>query len=284
LGIDERKDPLLSIGVFARRSRLSPKALRLYDDMGLLVPADVDPENGYRRYHESQLATARLIVMLRRLDMPLTQVADIVSVPGPQAAERLSIYWNALEKRVASQRELAAHLRSRLSGREEPLGHPDVLVREVPEQLVLVEQRHVPVEELPAWIGATMTRLAAEARDHGGVAGHPFVVYYGEVNEDSDGPAEACMPVAPTAESNAGLPDSAPTHALRFEPAHREAYVRLRKAQVAFPQILSAYDGVMRWATANGVEITGAPREVYFVDFRSAAPADEVCDVAFPVR
>jgi DNA-binding transcriptional MerR regulator len=283
LGVDEGK-ALLTIGAFARRSRLSAKALRLYDEMGLLVPADVDPENGYRRYRESQLATARLILMLRRLDMPLTQVADIISVPGPEAADRLAAYWNALEKRVAGQRELAAHLCSRLSGREEPLGYPDVLVRDVPEQLVLVEQRHVAVEELPAWIGDTMTRLAAEARDHGGVAGHPFVVYYGEVNEDSDGPAEACMPIAPTSESKPALPDSAPTHALRFEPAHREAYVRLRKAQVAFPQILSAYDGVARWAAAHGVEITGAPREIYFVDFRSAAPADEVCDVAFPVR
>ena len=68
-------DRLLSIGAFARRSRLSLKALRLYDRLGLLKPADVDPENSYRRYRESQLATARLIVMLRRLDMPLAQVA-----------------------------------------------------------------------------------------------------------------------------------------------------------------------------------------------------------------
>lgn len=282
MGIDEGKD-LLTIGVFARRSRLSPKALRLYDSIGLLVPADVDPENGYRRYRESQLATARLIVMLRRLDMPLTQVAEIVSVPGPEAAARLSTYWSTVEKRVASQRELASHLCGRLSGREQPLAYPDVTTREVDEQLVLVEQRNVPVEELPSWIGDSLARLAAAARDHGGVAGHPFVVYYGEVNEDSDGPAEACVPIAPAAEEPA-LPAAAPTHALRFEPAHREAYVRLRKAQVAFPQILSAYDGIARWAAANDVEITGAPREVYFTDFRSAAPDDEVCDVAFPVR
>jgi DNA-binding transcriptional MerR regulator len=260
------------------------KALRLYDEIGLLVPADVDPETGYRRYRESQLSSARLIVMLRRLDMPLPQVAEILSAPGPDASERLAAYWNAFETRVASQRELAAHLRSRLSGREEPLAHPDVLVRDVPEQLVLVEQRHVAVEELPAWIGATLSKLAGAARDHGGVSGHPFVVYHGEVNEDSDGPAEACVPIATTSSANAGLPDSAPTHALRFEPAHREAYVRLRKAQVAFPQILSAYDGVARWAAATGVEITGAPREIYFTDFASAAPGDEICDVAFPVR
>ena len=118
----ERADMLLTIGVFARRSRLSMKALRLYDRLGLLIPADVDPENGYRRYRESQLTTARLIVMLRRLDMPLTQVADIISAPGPEAAQRLAAYWDTLEKRVAGQRELAAHLRSKLSGREETLG------------------------------------------------------------------------------------------------------------------------------------------------------------------
>jgi DNA-binding transcriptional MerR regulator len=277
-------DPLLTIGVFARRSRLSMKALRLYDRLGLLIPADVDPENGYRRYRESQLEAARLIVMLRRLDMPLSHVAEIVSVPGPEAAERLAAYWDGYEHRVASQRELASHLRSRLSGSEEPPGLPDVLVRDVAEQLVLVEQRHVPFEELPGWIGAAMSRLTAAARDHGGVSGHPFVVYYGEVNEDSDGPAEACVPVAPLSDpSDSPLPESAPTHALRFEPEHREAYVRLRKAQVAFPQILSAYDGVARWAAAKGLEVTGAPREIYFADFRSAGPGDEVCDVAFPV-
>ena len=48
-----------------------------------------------------------MIVMLRRLDMPLTQVAEIISAPGPEAAERLAAYWNALEQRVAGQRELA---------------------------------------------------------------------------------------------------------------------------------------------------------------------------------
>jgi DNA-binding transcriptional MerR regulator len=289
-----REDALLSIGVFARRSRLSMKALRLYDQLQLLIPADVDPENGYRRYRESQLATARLIVMLRRLDMPLTQVADIISAPGPEAAERLAAYWDALEQRVAGQRELVSHLRNKLSGCEDTLGVPDVLMRDVPEQLVLIEQRHVPVEELPGWIGAAMTRLIATAHGHGGVAGFPFVVYYGEVNEDSDGPAEACVPVAdrrggsldpPHADPpDSALPDSIATHAMRFEPEHREAYVRLRKAQVGFPQILSAYDGVARWASVNGIEISGAPREIYFADFRSAGPGDEVCDVAFPVR
>jgi len=270
-------DPFLSIGVFARRSRLSMKALRLYDRLGLLAPADVDPENGYRRYRENQLATARLIVMLRRLDMPLAQVAEVISAPGPRGAELLASYWTGFERRVAGQRELVSHLRQTLSGDEDGLALPDVMVRDVTEQLVLTEQRHVAVEQLPGWIGAAMTRLLTSARRHGGVAAPPFVVYYGEINEDSDGPAEACVPI--------GLEHAASADAaMRREPAHREAYVRLRKAQVAFPQILSAYEGVARWIGAQGLDVSGAPREVYFTDFGSAGQADEVCDVAFPIR
>jgi len=63
-------DPLLSIGVFARRSWLSMRALRLYERLGLLTPDRVDPGSGYRWYRESQVDTARLIALLRRLDTP----------------------------------------------------------------------------------------------------------------------------------------------------------------------------------------------------------------------
>ena len=68
------------------------KALRLYDRSGLLKPAAVDPSNGYRRYHASQLFMARLIEMLRWVDMPLTDIANIVSAPGERGAEILQSY------------------------------------------------------------------------------------------------------------------------------------------------------------------------------------------------
>ena len=85
------------------------KALRLYDRRGLLTPADVDPDTGYRRYRESQLVKARLVVMLRRLNMPLAQVAEVVTAPAPVGAELLAAYWDRVERRLASQRELTAH-------------------------------------------------------------------------------------------------------------------------------------------------------------------------------
>lgn len=92
-------DRQLNISVFARRSMLSMKALRLYDRLGLLKPDSVDPDNGYRFYRESQLETARLIGLLRRLDMPLATVAAIISVAPADRHAVLATYWAETEQR-----------------------------------------------------------------------------------------------------------------------------------------------------------------------------------------
>ena len=266
---------LMGIGEFSRRSWLSPKALRLYERQGLLVPAHVGQENGYRSYRESQLATARLVAMLRRLDMPLAEVARVLAVPESKAAELVQAYWDEVERRTASQRELARHLSIQLSGDEGSYDVYEVEEREVEEQVVLTEQRHLTADELPDWIEAAGRRLLRAAEDHGGVAAPMFVVYHGEVSEDSDGPVEVCVPVA---ENGSG------EVATRVEPAHREAYTRITKAQVGYPQILSAYDAVGAWIRSRGLTLENcAPREVYFADWDAAGPDDEVCDVAYPL-
>ncbi|WP_027343309.1 MerR family transcriptional regulator [Hamadaea tsunoensis] len=265
-------DRLLTIGAFARRSRLSAKALRLYDRLGLLPPAHVDDANGYRRYDESQLADARLIALLRRLDMPLAEIAEVLAAPGPAGARLLAGYWAQVETRIAHQRELAAYLRRRMDG--EPVPDFTVHVRDVPEQVVLTEQRRVRVPELVDFIGSASERLYRHAEKLGGPAGPSFVIYHGQVDEDSDGPVEICLPVGvPLAEAGPGA---------RLEPARVEAYTRIRKAQTAFPQILGAYEAVERWLDERGHEMTASPREVYFTDFAAAAADNDACDVAFP--
>ncbi|WP_327006061.1 MerR family transcriptional regulator [Dactylosporangium sp. NBC_01737] len=269
-------EDLVTIGVFARRSWLSPKALRLYERQGLLLPAAVDEHNGYRWYREEQLETARLIARLRRLDMPLTAVAAIVAAEDPQTrADLIGDYWSTQEHATAVRRELVTHLRRRLLDDPEGFTMYDVKVRDVPEQTVLTEQRHVKVQELSPWIDEATGRLLKSAAGHGdGIVGPCFIIYHGEVNEDSDGPVEICLPVDPTGPVDA---------AVRVEPAHREAYTRIIKAQVGYPQILSAFDAVAQWVSSQGLPVSSSPREVYFADFGAAAPSDEVCDVAFPL-
>ena len=67
--------------------------------------------------------------------------------------------------------------------------------RDVPEQLVLTEQRHVKAAELPDWIRAAGGRLTTAAAGHGGITGPAFIVYHGPVSADSESLVEVCVPI-----------------------------------------------------------------------------------------
>jgi protein phosphatase len=108
---------LLTIGAFARASRLSPKALRLYDDLGLLRPAHVDPQSGYRWYHPGQLERARLVAWLRRLGMPLNRIRVVCDLEPAAAAEEVAAYWAQVMADTATRQQLATFLVDYLSGR-----------------------------------------------------------------------------------------------------------------------------------------------------------------------
>ena len=69
-------------------SAATPKALRMYDGLGLLSPAAVDAESGYRYYHPDQLERARFVALLRRVGLALARIRAIVDLPPAAAAER----------------------------------------------------------------------------------------------------------------------------------------------------------------------------------------------------
>jgi DNA-binding transcriptional MerR regulator len=266
----------MTIGEFSRRSQLSIKALRLYERLGLLRPATVDERNGYRRYHESQLLTARLIVLLRRLDMPLPEVARVVSASGPKAAQIIDAYWASAERRFVAQRQILAALRPGVATSEMHVAELPVFERHVAEQTVLTEQQHAYLGEL-AWTREATARLAAHAARCGGLAGEHFVIFHGLVSADSDGPVEVCVPVGHPPQDPAEL-------AYRVEPAHREAFIQVTKAHFEIPAILSVYDQLERWVAAPGRAQAGSPREVYRqgVEPLFAEADQQICDVAMP--
>jgi DNA-binding transcriptional MerR regulator len=92
---------MLNIGDFARMTFLSVKALRHYHEVGLLAPAEVDPESGYRRYALAQVPKAQVIRRLRELGMPIDDVRSVAEAP---IAQRLSRRSDALRSRCRIRR------------------------------------------------------------------------------------------------------------------------------------------------------------------------------------
>ena len=225
----------MSIGEFARLSRLSAKALRLYDELGLLPPAQVDPDSGYRWYAAGQLDNARLVASLRQIGVPLAQIQLILGLEPEAAAAQVGAYWSGAEADHAARRDLAGHLVDRLTGKRNVMY--EVKVRDIPARSLLCLLRHASNRQEVWDLGKEVIGMlkAQPPPRVDGVAGAAFLIYYGEVNQDSDGPVELCVPVAPERAAAAAA-------ATRREPTHREAYTRLRKAQVENPQILSNLD------------------------------------------
>ena len=108
-------DESLAIGRFARLSGLTVKALRHYDEIGLLPPAAVDPVTRHRRYAPAQLDRARRIHRLRSLDLPLAEIRAVLAAPDGGRA-RLTAYRRDVQARVTRDQRILHGLTHLLEG------------------------------------------------------------------------------------------------------------------------------------------------------------------------
>lgn len=244
---------LLPIGEFATASRLSQKALRLYGENGLLSPAWVDPDSGYRYYSPEQLRSATLIAFLRRSGMSLGEIREFLRDPS---IERLEEYERRVADEFAERRRVLRYVKRYL--REEPMY--DVITKHVDEQPYRSKSARVYVRDLERFICDTFQDLGYDT-----AVTPPFVLYHGPVNQDEDGPVEVCVP---RADGDKRLP------------AGEVAFTQISGRQCVFPEILGAYDAVYRWAKDNGREPDGSPREVYF----NKIGEEERMEIALPLR
>jgi DNA-binding transcriptional MerR regulator len=153
-------DPLMSIGVFSTATLVSIKALRLYHEQGLLVPASIDPATGYRFYRVSQLSDAQVIKRLRELDLPLAAVAEVVRARDPHVTQRvISEHEQVMRNRLEDMSQLVAELQQVVSN---PSLQTPAFVRTEPSQHVLaiselvVDPGH---DTYAAFLGSAFARL-----------------------------------------------------------------------------------------------------------------------------
>jgi DNA polymerase III subunit beta len=103
-------DELLTISAFARRVGLTPSALRFYDDCGLLRPAEVDEQNGYRYYSPEQESRAALLRDLREIDLPLADVRVVLDEGPARGAAVVQAHLRTVEGRADAARRSAARI------------------------------------------------------------------------------------------------------------------------------------------------------------------------------
>ena len=279
---DETRDEV-SFGEFARLSRLSPKALRIYDSTGVLEPARVDRATGTRHYARGQVERAQLVSALRQVGIPLTEIRSALDAEGTLGAERIAAFWAEAEAEHAARRRLVSSLIEHLRGNDDSAASMAyaVSVRSLPDRSVLSQTRHVRFDEQTPVREEFMALFHdAGVKPLPGAVGAPFVIYYGDVSVESDGPIEWCWPVAEDRAEQlaAELPDLT----LRTDPAHQEVYVHYGATTLLHAaRIILAAQSLLAWAHDQDRALSPGLRLVYLeTDGNPLAPD---CDVAAPL-
>jgi DNA-binding transcriptional MerR regulator len=258
----------LRAGEFGAAGRLSPKALRLYAEQGLLRPASVDPATGYRYYSPDQLPRARLIARLRRLGLPLARIGQLADLtPEARAIELRG--WLRTQRTLLDERAAAVEA-MQWYGEDDALVDA-VALRDVPATKVLCRSRHVDTTALDDLIRTAGHDIRAHLRASGsGNGGATLVSFQDLVTPDSEGLVEVAVQYDGSIEPVDDL-------YIRLLPAHTEAYLPVPAGCEDFPLILRVYDAVEAWTDARaGVTCVGHPYEIY-------PGTDALFDVAYPV-
>lgn len=258
----------LLAGEFGAAARLSPKALRLYAEQGLLLPASVDPVTGYRYYAPDQLPRARLIARLRRLGLPLARIGFLADLtPEARALELRG--WLRTQRNLLDDRAAVVEA---VQWSVDDLALTDAVeLREVPATKVLCRSRRIDSTALPDLICTAERDIRAHLRVSGLSDDGRKLVYFQElVTPDSEGLVEVAVAYDGSVEPNGDL-------YIRLVPAHTEAYLPVPAKYEELPLILRVYDAVEAWTDARpGVTCTGYPYEIY-------PGTNARFDVAYPV-
>lgn len=266
---------LIPIGRFSRVTRLSVKALRHYDEAGLLVPARVDPGTGYRYYTYAQATAAEVIRVLRSLDMPLDEIGEALAAGDREVvAKVLERHRARLQEQVDRNTRMLTFLLRLIDQEGSPMPY-DVTVKEVPAQHAAVVRMRTTMGSIGQDVGRGFAAVgAAVARAGAGFAGPSFLVMTELADDETPGEIELGFPVAAPFAADGEVVGTELPGGLVAATVHRGPY----------DESGPAYRAVEAWVQEHGHVHSGPPREVYLTSPADVPdPADYVTEIQFPI-
>jgi DNA-binding transcriptional MerR regulator/effector-binding domain-containing protein len=271
-------EPLLRIGEFSRASSLSIKTLRAYHETGLLVPAAIDRDTGYRSYTVGQLTDAAIIRGLRELDVPLEQIRTVLAARDPAVTHKvLAEHGAVLEARLATIQHQVDELYRAL---EAPAIHTPAERRFEPAQIILRVSGTVNEDSWLPFLERAHGVLHDAARAAGCVITGSFGGCYPTQLEDDAQDVDAYLPI----EEPSLLPASSLEAGVSID--------ELPGTDVAVLTHHGSYDGVVdtyrhlgAWVAEHADPADLPVREIYVVGATETDDVDALhTEILWPIR
>ncbi|HLZ52136.1 MAG TPA: MerR family transcriptional regulator [Candidatus Acidoferrum sp.] len=264
---------MLRISEFARAGKVTIRALRFYDEVGLLSPAHVVPENGYRRYSPAQFAQLNQIQAFKDMGFSLQEIRELLQkrLAPPELRAILEERREVLRKRLRDDADRLERIEARLSGisSECPQSPLVIMLRETPRQLVVsLREKLQSYSQVDELFTTLERRVDPQALcDHRGAIFHRCLAGDGEID----------------------------CEAIRFLKYPVSAIQGLKvyesqRTQVAFTyhygsedSIGTTYQSMTGWIAGQGYRLSGAKREIYWEAPQTKGEISDLTEIQFPV-
>jgi DNA-binding transcriptional MerR regulator/effector-binding domain-containing protein len=271
---------MVSIGEFARLGMVSVRTLRHYDEIGLLRPASVDPETGYRHYTPAQLGQLNRIIALKELGLSLAQSRQLVAgITAEELRGMLVLRRAQLEQELESHKSQLREVEARLGyiEREGTMPADDITVKRVPAMGVVAIAGTAPAfgpENIVPVVNRSRLQFDELAiPDLIKVAG-PFMIFY----DQEDGGEVTVYVALPVSEPPAEIPE--PAQYRELPEVEVVAAVRSGRAASIFPMV---YYDLFHWAEAHGFETHGPGRDIWINEIDDVADVEQqVFEIQLP--
>jgi DNA-binding transcriptional MerR regulator len=285
---------MFSIGEFARLGSVSVRTLRHYEEIGLLHPARVDPETGYRCYSPAQLGQLNRIIALKELGLSLAQARLLLAGITLQELHGMLLLRRAqLEQELEAHKNQLLEVEARLSyiAREGTTPADDVTVKKIPAMGVVAIAAPAPAygaENIVPVVNRSRQQFDQLAITELIKVAGPFMIFYeddggGDVDDgggdvDDRGGDITVYLALPVTEPPAELPP--PAQYLVLPEVEAVATVRSGRAASIFPAV---YHDLVQWARAHGFRPSGPDREIWVNEVDDLAEIDQqVFEVQLP--
>ncbi len=272
---------MLRIGEFSRLSMVPVSALRYYDEIGLLKPAEVDRFTGYRYYSALQLPRLNRVNALKDFGLNLADIIRLTGEPQQDAGLRM-----ALQDRADAIRHSIADEMARLKRLETWLEHLDrkegemeattydVVIKKVEPILAVCLRRVVPHYESEGELWSELcTYLAGQKTIH--YAGPPLTLFHDCEYREANVDIELAVPVAAPVNESGDIK-------VRTISGHEQIVAVIHKGP--FNTVNNAYQFLLRWMEKNGYRMVGPDRVVYLNSPQEVPPADLLQELQIPVE
>jgi DNA-binding transcriptional MerR regulator len=263
---------MYKIGMFSKMNKITIKALRHYDEIGLLKPTHIEQFTGYRYYTSDQLPVLHKILALRDMGFTLEEIKLVQG--GCSERDLLQHKKFELMKKIAEETMRLSQVECYLAGKQMDADY-HIIIKELPEVIVasmrVIMPNYAALFDIVPPMGEAMERLGCVCA----VPEYCFNIYHDGEYKDQDIDVEICEAVTEKKQD---------TEMISFKVINRVEKAACVLHKGPYRDFVKAYNAVLRWVDENGYEIIDNARESYIDGaWNKDSEKDWLTEIQFPI-